>query len=105
VTPEDDWKVERQEQRVEQQGRRDRQKRQDKRTPIVLVIGVIFMSLIMTGVAVVTYTSWAQAKSDQRWCELLNGIDQPNVPATTERARNAQKQIHKLRVEFGCTDK
>jgi hypothetical protein len=27
------------------------------------------------------------------------------VPATTERARNAQRQIHKLRIDFGCTDK
>ncbi len=105
MTPEDDWKVEQQEQRVERQEQIDRATRQDRRTPIVLVIGVIFMSLIMTGVAVVSYTSWAQAQSDKRWCDLLNGIDQPNTPATTERARVAQRQIHKLRIDFGCTDK
>jgi hypothetical protein len=105
MTPEDDWKVERQEQRAEQTERRERQWRQDKRTPIVAVVGVIMLSLIMTGFAVVSYTAYAQARSDHRWCDLLNGIDQPNVPATTERARNAQRQIHKLRIDFGCTDK
>lgn len=75
------------------------------RTPYVLVVAVIALSMIMTGSVSIIYVGWAQEKSDKRWCELLNGIDQPNVPATTERARNAQKQIHKLRVEFGCTDK
>ena len=78
---------------------------QNRRTPTVIVVASIILSLIMTGFAVVSYTAYAQARSDHRWCDLLNGIDQPNVPATTERARIAQRQIHKLRVDFGCTDK
>ena len=79
--------------------------RQSRRTPTVIIVGIILLSLIMTGFAMVSYISYAQSRSDQRWCDLLNGIDQPNVPATTERARIAQRQIHKLRVDFGCTDK
>jgi hypothetical protein len=105
MAPDDDWKVERQEQRDEQRVRRARQVRQDKRTPTVVISAVIVLSLLMTGFTVVSYISWSQSRSDHRWCDLLDGIDQPNVPATTERARNAQHQIHRLRIEFGCTDK
>jgi hypothetical protein len=76
-----------------------------KRTPTVIVLAVIVLSMIMTGAAVVTYTGYAQKRSDHRWCELLNSIDQPGVSDTTERARNAQRQIHRLRVDFGCTDR
>lgn len=104
MTPEDDWRAERLEQRAEQDDRRERQARQDRRTPTVVVIGVVILSLIMTGFAAVSYTSYAQTKSDQRWCALLNGIDQQDTPATTERARTIRRQIHELRVEFGCTD-
>lgn len=41
-------------------------------------------------------------EQDQRWCPLLGSLDQPEVPATTERGRAVQRQIHELRIETGC---
>ena len=48
------------------------------------------------------YTAYEQRKSDQRWCALLASLDQPQVPATTERGRQVQQQIHQLRHDLGC---
>ena len=48
------------------------------------------------------YTAHEQRKSDQRWCALLASLDQPQVPATTERGRQVQQQIHQLRHDLGC---
>jgi len=47
-----------------------------------------------------------QTQSDQRWCDLLRGIDQPptenpKVPLT-ERQQEIQQKLHKLRLELGC---
>lgn len=41
-------------------------------------------------------------EQDRRWCPLLVSLDQPDVPATTDRGRAIQQQIHELRIETGC---
>jgi hypothetical protein len=65
----------------------------------------VFLALltaVAVSVAGVVYTTHAQREADQRWCELMRTIDQPYPPPTTERARQAQEQIHRLRVQLGC---
>lgn len=61
---------------------------------------------LVTAVALVglniTYTSYVQQQSDRKWCALLASLDQPDVPATTERGRQVQQQIHELRRGLGC---
>ena len=44
----------------------------------------------------------SQRAADLRWCSLLSSLDQPGVPATTERGRFVQKQIHQLVLDLGC---
>lgn len=44
----------------------------------------------------------AAREADHRWCALLNSLDQPGTPATTERGRLVQGLMHALRVELGC---
>lgn len=77
-----------------------------------LLVGVLFVGSLIGSVA---YTRHVQqvadrrqaelrAQSDRRWCPLLGSLDQPDVPATTERGRAVQQQIHTLRIESGCTE-
>ncbi|TYK45142.1 hypothetical protein [Actinomadura decatromicini] len=63
---------------------------------IVLVVAVFIAG------SSVFYTNREQRQSDQRWCALLASLDQPQAPATTERGRVIQAQIHELRVDLGC---
>lgn len=77
---------------------------------VSLLVGVLFVGSLIGSVA---YTRHVQSTADrrqaelrvqsnQRWCPLLGSLDQPEVPATTERGRAVQEQIHQLRVETGC---
>jgi hypothetical protein len=79
---------------------------------ISLLIGVLFVGSLVGSVA---YTRHVQQNADrrqaelrheqdQRWCPLLATLDQPEVPASTERGRAVQQQIHTLRIESGCTE-
>jgi hypothetical protein len=50
------------------------------------------------------YTARAVHRSDQQWCELLRGIDQPLPSGTpiTKRTRDFAHNVHVLRVRKGC---
>lgn len=64
---------------------------------------VITSALVCVGLSV-AYTAHTQRRSDQQWCDLLRGIDQPlpsNSP-TTPRQRQFVETVHKLRVDKGC---
>lgn len=63
---------------------------------------MVLLMAIAVGVACVGYTQHAQRQSDQRWCDLMTTLDQPQVPATSQRGRAVQQQIHQLRSELGC---
>jgi hypothetical protein len=74
---------------------------------------MVLVSAVLITFANVAYTRYVQQNSDQRqtelrheqdrrWCPLLTSLDQPEVPATTERGRAVQQQIHQLRIETGC---
>lgn len=52
----------------------------------------------------IAYTARSVRHSDQQWCDLLRGIDQPlpsNSP-TTERQRQFVDTVRRLRVNKGC---
>lgn len=77
---------------------------------VVLVLLLTATALVVVSI---TYTRHVQHETEQsfrraqqvnnrRWCALLSSLDQPNVPATTERGRQVQKQIHELRLGLGC---
>lgn len=68
----------------------------------LLVIALSGSALIVVMLINVAYTQQVQRESDARWCDLLSSLDQPQVPATTERGRIVQQQIHQLRVDLGC---
>lgn len=63
---------------------------------------MVLVASVLTGGASITYTAHQQRISDRRWCSLLASIDQPAIPATTERGRVVQQQIHQLRHDLGC---
>lgn len=77
------------------------------------VIAVFLVTAVaLTGVNV-AYTRHVQHESEQRfnaavetsqqrWCDLLNSLDHPETPSTTERGEQIQKQIHELRLGLGC---
>ena len=80
---------------------------------VTFVVGVLFVASLVGSVA---YTRYVQQQSDRRqaeerhrqdvrWCPLLATLDQPGVPATTERGRVVQEQIHQLRIETGCEER
>ena len=65
---------------------------------------VFLASLLLAVGASIAYTARAVQRSDQQWCELLRGIDQPLPSGTpaTERTRRFVAEVHKLRVGKGC---
>lgn len=68
----------------------------------LVMVAVMFVAVAIGSVA---YTGHTQRQSDRRWCSLLSSLDQPDVPATTERGRQVQLQIHDLRSELGCEER
>lgn len=79
---------------------------------IALFVAALFVGSLVGSVA---YTRHVADESDRRqtelrheqnrrWCPLLGSLDQPDVPATTERGRAVQQQIHTLRIESGCME-
>lgn len=62
---------------------------------------ILVVAVLVAGAGIV-YTRHVQHQADQRWCDLLATLDQPSQPATTERGRVVQQQIHRLRSELGC---
>jgi hypothetical protein len=75
---------------------------------MVILIGAVVLAF-GNGI----YTNYVQHQSEQRfnravqmsqqrWCDLLNSLDHPEVPSTTDRGRQIQKQIHELRLGLGC---
>lgn len=66
---------------------------------MILLSGVLLVGAVVMNVA---YTRHLQQQADRRWCSLLTTLDNPSVPATTERGRVVQQQIHTLRVQLEC---
>ncbi|HEY9367007.1 hypothetical protein [Streptomyces sp.] len=77
---------------------------------------MVLVAAVLVGAANVVYTGHVQQQSERRqeqarqeaerrWCPLLATLDQPGVPATTERGRVVQEQIHQLRIETGCEER
>lgn len=65
-------------------------------------IAMVLITAVVLVAVNVTYTAHAQRDADRRWCSLLASLDQPDVPATTQRGRQVQQQIHQLRHDLGC---
>lgn len=65
------------------------------------VLAIIIAMTALTGVNLY-YTAHEQRVADQRWCDLLDSMDQPGAPPTTDRGRLIQVKIHKLRRGLGC---
>lgn len=66
---------------------------------MVIAVGLLFVAALVGSTA---YTRHVQRESDQRWCDLLSSLDQPQAPPTTERGARIQQQIHQLRSELRC---
>lgn len=77
---------------------------------------IVTVSALMVAGACVLYTGHVQRQSDlrqdherreddRRWCALLAKLDQPGQPATTERGRAIQRDIHQLRLDLGCEER
>lgn len=79
--------------------------------PRWIVLVSIVLSVMGLAVAGVLYTSYvdgqrekAEREADQRWCELLNTLDQAYgsaVPAT-DLGRRVADAVHNLRVGLDC---
>lgn len=66
---------------------------------VVVLVGFLFVGALVASTA---YTRHVQRESDQRWCDLLQSLDQPQTPPSTERGARIQQQIHDLRRELRC---
>jgi hypothetical protein len=75
---------------------------------MVILVGAVLLAFVNGA-----YTNYVQHQSEQRfrravelsqqrWCDLLNSLDHPEVPSTTERGKQIQLQIHELRLGLGC---
>lgn len=60
------------------------------------------LALVAVMLANVAYTRHVQQQADRRWCALLATLDTNDPPATTERGRVVQQQLHQLRMDLGC---
>ncbi|MEV4000987.1 hypothetical protein [Actinomadura sp. NPDC049753] len=76
-------------------------------------VAIVTVSALLVAGACILYTGHVQRQSDQRqdherreddrrWCSLLTRLDQPGQPATTDRGRAVQRDIHQLRRDLGC---
>jgi hypothetical protein len=65
-------------------------------------IAMVLAVAVLIAIGGVLYTNHAQRRSDQRWCDLLSSLDQPQAPPTTDRGARIQQQIHELRQELRC---
>jgi hypothetical protein len=74
---------------------------------------MVLLSSVLVAAACIVYTGHvarqteqrqdrARMEADQRWCPLLDALDQPRVPPETERGRQIQREIHRLRTQTGC---
>lgn len=66
---------------------------------------VVFATAVLVGAACIAYTQHVQRESDHRWCALLDSLDQPSPPPSTDRGREIQRQISQLRHDLGCEAK
>lgn len=62
---------------------------------------IVVMSIVTAGVCIF-YTAHQQRTSDQRWCQLMVSLDDPQIPPPNERARVIEQELHDLRHKFGC---
>ncbi len=79
--------------------------------PRWIVLVTVFLSVMGLAIAGVLYTSHvdgqrekAEREADQRWCELLNTLDeayQSGTP-TTDLGKRVAAAIHNLRVGLDC---
>ncbi|MBT2213452.1 hypothetical protein [Actinomadura sp. NEAU-AAG7] len=67
---------------------------------MALIVGVLFVGSLLFSVG---YTRHVSQEADRRWCALLESLDAPWTPATTERGKEIQRQVHTLRRDLGCT--
>lgn len=86
---------------------------QNRRRYLVGMIVTTFVAVVIAVIVNIVYTQHVQTQSnhraaelrhrqDQRLCPLLEALDQPSVPATTDRGRIIQQRVHVLRIELGC---
>lgn len=88
--------------REAQEVRRDTRRR-EKRAPFILLLGVILLSIILTGCLAIVYTGYSQQRSDRRWCDLLHTLNAPGQPAPeSERGKQIQRQLRQLERDFHC---
>lgn len=73
-----------------------------RRGLLVWLLAMSVLSPLLVGVAGIVYTSHVQRQADRRWCALLSSLDSPQAPATTDRGRVVQQQMHELRTDLGC---
>ncbi|TDD37907.1 hypothetical protein E1287_07570 [Actinomadura sp. KC06] len=77
---------------------------------VAAVGGLLFVASLVGSVAYTRYVAEqsAQQQAEERhrqdllWCSLLGRLDQTDQPATTERGRAVQRDIHQLRQDLGC---
>lgn len=65
-------------------------------------IAMVLLVAVLVAGGSVLYTNHQQRRSDQRWCDLLSSLDQPQAPPTTDRGARIQQQIHELRRDLRC---
>lgn len=63
---------------------------------------VLLTTSVLIGASNIVYTNHERHQSEQQWCELLRSLDQPENPASSDRGREIQRQIHELRIAKGC---
>lgn len=64
---------------------------------------ILLLTAVVITFANMAYTSHVQRVADQRWCNLLANLDQPQMTQpTTPRAQAIQQQIRQLRADMRC---
>lgn len=71
----------------------------------VTVLALSGLALVAVMVVNVAYSKHVQEQADRRWCSLLASLDTNDPPATTERGRVVQRQLHQLRLDLDCISK
>lgn len=69
--------------------------------PLWYVLAAVMVSMLLTSVAGVIYTSHVQRQSEQRWCGLIAVLAGGPAPET-ERGRAIASAMEQLRQDFNC---
>lgn len=74
---------------------------------LLYTVSVIVVAILVVTFSGIWYTNYISHKNDQRWCSLLQSVDEAyeqvrDNPNASPAGKHIAEEFHKLRVDFSC---